>query len=83
MCEDENCEGCGEETSPAPSYRLHAPALVAHGLAFLANVCSAGRVFFEGMADEVSSHVNYHIERDLFAAEAGRELETIYEAGES
>jgi hypothetical protein len=71
-----------EEVIEAPSHQLHAPALVAHALAFAANVCSAGRVFFEGLADEVSSHANYRIGRDMFAAEAGREIDKILETGE-
>lgn len=49
--------------------------LLAHVFAFFTNVSMAYRVLFSGITDDLSNHSSYVANRDMFAAEAGAEIE--------
>lgn len=70
------------ERTQRDSVRWHWSYAAVQVLAFLGNVANAFRLLFGGLAEDVALHANYQVERDDFAAEAGREIETITEAPE-
>ena len=53
--------------------------LVVHVLVLIANIFADFGRLFAGVADDVCDHANYKSERERFAADAGRELETLIE----
>lgn len=57
--------------------RWHWSFLAIRTLCFGANIANATRTFLGEVAADVASYANYQMERDEFAAEAGRELEQI------
>lgn len=57
--------------------QFHFVFLFAHMFAFLANIAMSWRVLFACMADMFGEH-NLHVtNRDIFAAEAGSEIERL------
>lgn len=65
------------EPTPETARQFHFVFLVAHLFAFLANIAMSWRVFFACMADMFGEH-NLHItNKDIFAAEAGAEIERL------
>lgn len=71
-----------DEVVEIPSVRWHWTFPIIRGLSLAANVSNAFRAFFGEVATDVGAHANYQTERDQFAAEAGRELETLLEGSE-
>jgi hypothetical protein len=76
MDEDEVCE------ESAGGQQWHWSFLLLRILAFVASLFGVTGNFLGGIAEDVSEHVNYQMERDQFAAEAGRELESLIEGSE-
>jgi hypothetical protein len=70
------------ETQSAVGYRWHWSFLIVRILAFIASLFGVTGSLFGGLASDITEHVNYKNERDDFAAEAGRELETLLEGPE-
>lgn len=72
MLEDDNFD-----EPAAEARRFHFVFLFAHMFALAANICMAWRVFFASVADMLGEH-NLHItNRDIFASEAGSEIEKL------
>jgi hypothetical protein len=68
-----------DEGAVCPPGRWRWTVLPLYSLTFVANVCADAGTYFANIAQEVAGHYNYQSEREQFAAEAGRELETILE----
>jgi len=72
MLEDDDCD---EQVAEARQF--HFVFLFAHMFALMANICMAWRVFYASVADMLGEH-NLHItNRDIFASEAGAEIEKL------
>jgi len=65
------------EAEAATGYRWHWSFLVVRVLAFIASLFGVTGSLFGGIASDLTEHVNYKNERDEFAADAGRELESL------
>lgn len=48
-------------------------------LVFVASIFTDVARIFGGLAEDLTAHANFKTEREQFAAEAGRELETLVE----
>jgi hypothetical protein len=77
MDEDEVYES---ETGSGYEFRWQLPVI--RVLAFVASLFGVTGRLFSGLAEDLVEHVNYKTERDQFAADAGRELETLLEGPE-
>lgn len=62
--------------APEPT-QWHWSFLVMRSLCLAANTANAFRAFFGEVAGDVGSYAHYQMQRDEFAASAGRELETL------
>ena len=71
-----------DESPEVPASQWHWSFLGMRALCLAANLANAFRAFFSEVAADVASYANYQMERDDFAAEAGREIETITEGPE-
>lgn len=71
-----------EESEELGSWRFQPVVIVMRVIQLLGNIANAYRLFAGGLCEDICAHINYKIERDQFAAEAGRELEKLFK-GES
>lgn len=71
-----------EDEGFAPAQRWHFSFLLMRVLALMGSYFGIISNFFTGVAQDVTMHANYQMERDEFAADAGRELETLIEGPE-
>lgn len=65
----------GEELG---SWRFQPVVIVLRFIQLFGNIMNAYRLFFAGLCEDVAAHINYKIERDQFATEAGKELEKLF-----
>lgn len=65
------------EEQRAEARKFHLVFVVAHLFAFLANICMAWRVLFACLADVFGEHNMHVTNKDMFAAEAGAEIERL------
>jgi hypothetical protein len=65
--------------SASAAYKWRWIFLLVRTLAFVANIFSDVSRLFGSLAEDLSANANYKTEREQFAAEAGRELETLTE----
>lgn len=70
-----------EEQGPS-AVRFYWVTVPMHVLAFIGNVFNAAGVFSHSLAQECASQANYKMQRDEFAAEAGREIEMLLEGSD-
>jgi hypothetical protein len=75
MDEDYNDELCEPEVESGYQWRWS--LLGIRVLTFVASLFGVTGRLFSGVAEDLVENLNYRVERDQFAAEAGRELETI------
>lgn len=73
MEELDECED-GEELG---SWRFQPVVIVLRLIQLIGNLANAYRLFCGGLCEDIAAHINYKIERDEFAASAGKELETL------
>ena len=66
------------EYSPS-AYKWRWSFLLVRTLAFVANIFTDVAQVFGGFAEDLTAHANYKTEREQFAAEAGRQLESLVE----
>lgn len=66
-----------EYVDAPPSQRWHWSFLAMRALSFGSSVAHSAGVFCHTVAMDLAAHANHQIERDVFAADAGRELEMI------
>lgn len=67
-----------EESQELGTWRFQPVVIVMRLIQLIGNICNAYRLFFGGLSEDVCAHINYKIERDQFAAEAGKELEKLF-----
>lgn len=67
-----------EETEELGTWRFQPVVIVMRLIQLCGNLHNAFRLFFAGLSEDVCAHINYKIERDQFAAEAGKELEKLF-----
>jgi hypothetical protein len=66
-----------DEDQPVPAQKFHLVYALPYVLALFANLAYVTKVFFAGMSNLLEAHSNYVGNRDLFAAEAGAEIEKL------
>lgn len=71
-----------EVVQEVPAVRWHWTFPIVRVLSLAGNIANAHRAFFCELAADVGSHAQFQMERDEFAASAGRELETLLENSE-
>lgn len=64
----------GEELG---SWRFQPVVIVMRIIQLIGNIMNAYRLFCAGMCEDIAAHINYKIQRDEFASEAGKELEKL------
>lgn len=57
------------------SWKFQPIVIVLRLIQFMGNIHNAFRLFHAGLSEDICAHINYKIEQQTFAAEAGRELE--------
>lgn len=67
-----------EESEELGTWRFQPVVIVMRLIQLMGNIHNAFRLFYAGMSEDVCAHINYKIERDQFAAEAGKELEKLF-----
>lgn len=71
-----------EEAEELGTWKFQPVVIVMRLIQLMGNMHNAWRLFFAGLSEDVCAHINYKIEREQFAAEAGKELEKLLK-GES
>lgn len=74
---DEELDERDEQAEELGTWRFQPVVIVMRLIQLMGNICNAYRLFFAGMSEDVCAHINYKIERDQFASEAGRELDKL------
>lgn len=67
-----------EESEELGTWRFQPVVIVMRLIQLFGNLSNAYRLFWAGLSEDICAHVNYKIERDQFAAEAGKELEKLF-----
>lgn len=66
-----------EESEEIGTWKFQPLVILLRLIQFMGNLHNTFRLFWAGLSEDVCAHINYKIEQQTFAAEAGRELETL------
>lgn len=66
-----------EESQEIGTWKFQPVVIVLRLIQFMGNIHNAFRLFHAGLAEDICAHINYKIEQQTFAVEAGRELEKL------